>query len=145
MASWIHLLSLKDNCPTKYNLKTNLRQLFPPSFKSTMKSSIIKAVTQTQFETCVTAFIALLLNDGGKSCLKLVLRLYLVGQLSFNDSNVGKLYIFWRCSNHISFDFISYAIRFGKIDREWCVQVKGPRSIVQYIKAIILFIFGLYV
>ena len=51
-----------------------------------MKSSIIKAVTQTQFKTCVTAFIALLLNDGGKSCPKLVLRLYLVGQLSFNDS-----------------------------------------------------------
>ena len=81
------LLSLKDSCPTKCNLKTNLRQLFLPSFKNTMKSTIIKAVTQTQFETCVTAFIALLLNDGGKSCLKLVLRLYLIGQLSFNDSN----------------------------------------------------------
>ena len=31
----------------------------PPSFKGTMKSSILKAVTQTQFETCVTTSITL--------------------------------------------------------------------------------------
>ena len=37
-----YLLSLKDNCSTKYNLKTNLRQLFPPSFKR----RAIKVVTQ---------------------------------------------------------------------------------------------------
>jgi len=37
-------------------ISNSSQQLFPPSFK---KSSIIKAVTQTQFETFVTIFIAL--------------------------------------------------------------------------------------
>ena len=108
------LLSLKDNCPTKYNLKTNLRQLFPPSFKSTMKSSIIKAVTQTQFETCVTAFIAFLLNDGGKNCLKLVLRLYLVGQLSFNNSNFLFVFLMTLLINkfHLFFNSFLYVTPF---------------------------------
>ena len=34
-----------------------------------MKASIIKAITQTQFETCIAAFIAFDSNQGGKSCL----------------------------------------------------------------------------
>ena len=38
------------------------QQLSLPSFKGTMKSSTIKAVTQTQFKTCVTAVIALDFN-----------------------------------------------------------------------------------
>ena len=55
----LHMLSLKDSCLTQIRSQILGSQLFPPSFKGTMKSSIIKALTQIQFETCVTAFIAL--------------------------------------------------------------------------------------
>ena len=82
------VLSLKDNCPTKYNLKTNLRQLFPPSFKSTIKSSIIKAVTQTQFKTCVTAFIALDFKLRQEKLSRWNLRWFPCLKTFFNDSKM---------------------------------------------------------
>ena len=49
------VLSTK-NILLRYDPKTKGQQFFPPSFKGTIKSSNIKAATQTQFETCVTAF-----------------------------------------------------------------------------------------
>ena len=50
-----------------------------------------------EFGTASLRGITVLLNDGGKSCLKLVLRLYLVGQLSFNDSKDFGTYLFiWK-------------------------------------------------
>ena len=48
-----------DDAVIKKQLFNLGQQLFLPSFKGIMKSTNIKAVMQTQFETCVTAFIAL--------------------------------------------------------------------------------------
>ena len=60
------------------------QELFPPSFKGTMKSSIIKAVTQNKFETCVTAFISLDFKLMQKGCPDGIWGNFLVRRLSFN-------------------------------------------------------------
>ena len=64
-----------------------------------------------------------LLNDGGKSCLKLVLRLYLVGQLSFNDSTVLPVFLVRLCIPTLVFlvrltfkgDYVLRATMFYKV------------------------------
>ena len=62
------------------------QELFPSTFKGTMKSSIIKAVTQTKFETCVTAFIALDFKVRRKKCPDGIWDDFLVQRLFFDDS-----------------------------------------------------------
>ena len=61
----------------------------PDNFSGlSLKSSIIKAVTQTHFETYITAFIAIDFKLRGKSCPDGIWDNFLVRRLFFSESNI---------------------------------------------------------
>ena len=79
------------------------------------KSSIIKAVTQTQFKTCVTAFIVWFQTKAGKVVQMRFWDIFLVRQLFFNDSTSLPAKLLWPWTKKF----------------EWGIQLqKGPWYVV---------------